>query len=363
MRTSSPCAPGEAGRDIVEVRLVTCPFGQLCGRQPGSLRVQRSPVPTGDLLPLLIVLLGLVAVGQLLRLTRAVPENTPDVLSRVILTVTMPALFVGILADARFEAALIPALIACTVALFSAVGLAVLFMRSRGASRASQGTAGLVSAFGNTAFLGVPLILAVFPGKPGPATAGVIIDTIDTAVLMLTFGIAFAGAMGQPRGRIPGPLRPRLLRGLGSLLRQPIIIAALFGAALAALGIRLPAVLTGPLLQVGQTTSVLAFLAIGIGLDLRSLRGQAVPLAGICAIKLLVAPAIACLVLLALGTRGDIARAAVLQSAMPTAVLAAIIATNAGCDAQLGAAASVVTVLLSLVTVPLVLACLQAIAL
>lgn len=320
-------------------------------------------MPTGDLLPLLIVLLGLVAVGQLLRLTGAVPANAHEVLARVILTVTMPALVVRILADARFELALVPAVLACTVALFSAVGLAVLFMRMRGASRASQGTAGLVSAFGNTAFLGVPLILAVYPGSRGAATAGVIIDTIDTATLMLTFGVAFANAMGRPQAAVPGPLRGRLLRGFGTLFRQPIILAALFGAALGALGVRLPAAVAGPLQQVGQTTSVLAFLAIGLGLDLRSLRGQAVPLLGISAIKLLIAPAIACLVLLALGTRGDIAQAAVLQSAMPTAVLSAIIAANAGCDAQLGAAASVVTVLLSLFTVPLVLACLQAIGL
>lgn len=320
-------------------------------------------MPTGDLLPLLIVLFGLLAVGQVLRQTGAVPTNAADVLARVILTVTMPALIVVILADARFEPALVPAVLACTVALFSAVALAVLFMRARGAARPTQGTAGLVSAFGNTAFLGVPFILAVMPGSRGAATAAVIIDTIDTTILLLTFGIAFAGAMAKPRGPAVGPLAPRLLRGLGALLRQPMIVAAILGTTLAGLGVALPAALAGPLRQVGQTTAVLAFLAIGVGLDLRSLRGQAVPLAGISAIKLIVAPVIACLVLLALDVRGDIARAAVLQSAMPTAVVSAIIATNAGCDAQLGAAASVVTVLLSLLTLPLVLACLQAIAL
>ena len=40
-------------------------------------------MPTGDILPLLIALFGLVAVGQLLRLTGAVPASAPDVLARI----------------------------------------------------------------------------------------------------------------------------------------------------------------------------------------------------------------------------------------------------------------------------------------
>lgn len=320
-------------------------------------------MPTGAVLPLLIALFGLVAIGQLLRLTGALPDNAPDVLARLILQVTMPALIVVILADARFEVALIPAVFACTVALFGALALGVLLMRLRGASRAAQGSAGLVSSFANTAFIGVPFILAALPGSRGAATAAVIIDTLDTTVLLLTFGVAFAGAMARPRGLVVGPRGPRIRRALGSLLRQPMIVAAIVGLLLAVLGVGLPAALAGPLRQVGQTTAVLAFITIGLGLDLRSLRGQVVPLAGIAAIKLLIAPAIACLVLLLLDVRGDIARAAVLQSAMPTAVISAIVATNAGCDGPLAAAASVVTVLLSLFTLPLVLAGLQALAL
>lgn len=320
-------------------------------------------MPTGDILPLLIALFGLVAVGQLLRLTGALPPTAPDTLARVILQVTMPALIVVILADARFEPALIPAVLACTIALFSALALGVLWMRARGASRPTQGAAGVVSAFANTAFLGVPFVLAVHPGSRGAATAAVIIDTVDTTILLLTFGVAFAGAMAKPSSPVKSPLAPRLRHALGSLLRQPMIVAVLLGLALAVSGVVLPAALARPLTQVGQTTAVLAFLTIGLGLDLRSLRGQSVPLAGIAAIKLLIAPAIACLVLLALDVRGDVARTAVLQAAMPTAVVSAIIATNAGCDGQLAAAASVVTTLLSLATLPLVLACLQAIGL
>lgn len=317
-------------------------------------------MPTGDIFPLLLSLFGLVAVGQLLRATGAVPAIASDVLGRVIVRVTMPALIVVILADARYEPALLPALLAAASALLASLALGVLLMRARGAARPSQGAAGVVSAFSNTAFLGLPFILALFPGSPAAATTAVLIDTVCTTMLLLTLGVAFASAMAHPRAPRSAPVGPRIARAASSLVRQPMIVAVLIGLGLAVSGLSLPPVLTGPLTQIGHATPTLAFLTVGIGLDLRSLRGQALPLAGIAAIKLVLSPAIACLLLVVLGVRGEIAHTAALQAAMPTAVVAAIIATDAGCDGRLAAAAAVVTTLLSLLTLPLAVAALRA---
>ncbi len=314
----------------------------------------------GDILPLLLTLFGLVAVGHLLRATAVLPATAPDVLARVILHVTMPALIVVILARARYDGALLPALLATTVALPVAPMLGVLLLRAPGAPRPSQGAAGLVASFSNTAFLGVPFILALFPGGASAAPAAVIIDTVDTTILLLTLGAAVAGAMAGERAAAT-PRGPRIWpQKLRTLLRQPMIVAVILGLGLAATGVALPAALAEPLTRIGQTTPTLAFLTTGLGLDLRSLRGLAAPLAGIAAIKLVVSPAIAGLVLLALGVRGEVADTAVLQAAMPTAVVSAIIAANAGCDARLASAAAVVTTLLSLLTLPLVVVILRA---
>lgn len=317
-------------------------------------------MPTGDILPLLLSLFGLVAVGQLLRATAIVPATASDVLGRVIVHVTMPALIVVILARARYDAALLPALLATTVALLVALALGVLLLRALGGSRQSQGAAGLVASFSNTGFLGLPFILALFPAAPAAATTAVIIDTVDTTILLLTLGVAVAGAMAGERAPVPTPLVPRIFRKLRTLLRQPMLVAVMIGLGLAAADVALPALLAGPLTQIGQATPTLAFLTIGLGLDLRSLRGLARPLAGIAAIKLVVSPAIAGLVLFALGVRGEIAQAAVLEAAMPTAVVSAIIAASSGCDARLASAAAVVTTLLALLTLPLVVMILRA---
>lgn len=329
-------------------------------------------MPAGDILPLLLMLLGLIAVGQLLRLLALLPPGAPDVLARIIVQVTMPALIVVILARARFEPALLPALVATTLALLAALALGALWLRLLGADRPAQGSAGLVSAFSNTAFLGLPFILARYPGSASAATTAVVIDTVDTTILLLTLGVAFATAMASQRPPIvpgphlphhPSPRLPRIARALARLLLRPMIVAVLLGLGLALADLPLPDLLAAPLTQVGQATPTLAFLTIGLGLDLRSLRGHALALAGIAGIKLLVMPALVAGILLALEVRGDVAHAAVLQAAMPTAVVSAIIASDAGCDPRLASAAAVVTTLLALATLPLIAACLPAIGL
>ena len=308
---------------------------------------------TGDVLPVLLSLFALLSVGQLLRLRKALPASAPAVLARVIVLVTMPALIVGILADARFEPAQLPALLATTTAQLIALALGVLLLRALGAPRTAQGAAGIVASFSNTAFLGLPFIVAVLPGSRAAATTAVIIDTVDTTFLLLTLGIAFAGAMARTRPPRSTSIFRQIYQGALRLLRQPMILAVLLGLALALSGLTLPALIAGPLAQVGRTTPVLAFLTIGLGLDLSTLRGQSRALAGIALIKLGLAPLLTALILHALAVRGDVAHAAVLQAAMPTAMISVIIAAEAGCDARLAAAAAVVTTLLALVTLPL----------
>jgi len=320
-------------------------------------------VPAGDILPLLLTLFGLIAVGQLLRLLAVLPASAPEVLARIILQVTMPALIVVILARARFEPALLPALLAITLALLAALALGALWLRLLGADRPAQGAAGLVSAFSNTAFLGLPFVLARYPGSPGAATTAIVIDTVDTTILLLTLGVGFATTMARTRPPAPGPHLPRLARAALQLLLRPMLLAVLLGLALALSDTALPDLLTAPLTQVGQATPTLAFLTIGLGLDLRSLRGQTLALAGIAAIKLLIMPALVAGILLALDIHGDVAHVAVLQAAMPTAVVSAIIAGDAGCDARLASAATVTNTLLALATLPLLAACLPALGL
>jgi predicted permease len=306
-------------------------------------------VPPSDLTSQLLALFAVLGVGVVLRATGRAGQADAAVLNRLIIDVTMPALVVvvlrrsGIGGDAwGATAASLAALFACA---FAGIGVA----RALGLPRPGQGTAGLVGSFSNTGFLGVPLVLALYGDAGGAAGTAIVIDTIVTMVMLWTFGVALAARMGA--GGDGDVARPNLL----ALLKQPAMPAIAVGLGLHALGVPLPAWIARALEALGSTTPTLVFLALGLTLDLRSLRGRTWPIAAVAALKLLVAPAIALAAALALGLRRPAAEVAVLQSAMPTSMVSVIIAARYGCDGQLAAAIAVVTTLGALVTLPLVL--------
>ena len=101
------------------------------------------------------------------------------------------------------------------------------------------------------------------------------------------------------------------------------------------------------------------FLALGLSLDLRSLRGRVRPLVAVAAVKLLLAPAVALGAAVALGLKRPVSEVAVLQSAMPTSMVSVIVAARYGCDGQFAAATAVVTTLGALASLPVVIEALR----
>jgi hypothetical protein len=81
--------------------------------------------------------------------------------------------------------------------------------------------------------------------------------------------------------------------------------------------------------------------------------GLARPLAALLTSRLVLAPLAAWALMLALGFRGVGVAVIVIQSAMPASVAATIMAKEYGGDADLAAAGALLSVILCLVTVPI----------
>jgi predicted permease len=304
-------------------------------------------MPTGDLVPLLLGLFAILAVGVLLRATERLGQADANVLNRVVLDVTMPALVVSVLQRSGLGVGSESALIATSAALFASALAGVAVARALGLPRATQGAGGLCAGFCNTGFLGIPIVLAIYGDRAGAVGTAILIDTFATTLLLWTFGVGLARRLGSGER-----VDPRALLGL---LAQPATIAVAVGLALRALPIALPRWASQALETLGSATPALVFLSLGLSLDARGLRGRAAPLAAVAAIKLVVSPAVALGVVLLLGLRGPAAEVAVLQAAMPSAMVSVIIAARYGCDAPFAAAAALVTTLGTLGTLPLVL--------
>ncbi|XYI03576.1 AEC family transporter [Sorangium sp. So ce1128] len=304
-------------------------------------------MPSGDLISQLLALFAVLGVGVLLRALGRSGQADAAVLNRLVIDVTTPALIVSVLRRSGLGHGAWGAVVASSIALFTCALAGIAVARALGLPRAAQGAAGLVGSFSNTGFLGVPVVLALYGHAGGAAGTAILVDSIVTTLLLWTFGAALVARMGTG-GDVDA-------RSLLKVLLHPNVLSIAAGLALHALPIPLPTWVERALDALGSATPTLVFLALGLSLDLRSLRGRVRPLVAIAAVKLLLAPAVALGAALALRLERPTSEVAVLQSAMPTSMVSVIIAARYGCDGQFAAATAVVTTLGALASLPVVI--------
>lgn len=297
----------------------------------------------GGLTELFATVVFWVAGGYALRKAGVVrPEAAADV-TQVVIWLTLPCLIL-----ASLHGAPLGGMDLAMPALGWALSIASV-MLGWGLARALKlppGRAGaliLALAFGNTTFLGYPVIDGLFPPPAPQLTLAILFDQLGATFAVNTLGVAIASASAGI---------PVSVRALGGrLLRFPPLWALVVGLALHAAV--LPVGLLGFLRTVGALTIPLMLLAMGTSLRFGLWR-QAGGLVAIAApIKLVVMPAAMFLVVTALGLPVPHRQAAVLEAAMPTMFYSLALAVAFELEVPLVVNTIVLTTLLSAFTLPL----------
>jgi len=183
-------------------------------------------------------------------------------------------------------------------------------------------------------------------------SAGMTLAAIAIAVIVPTVNVTSVMALAHY-----GSMRRPGVRGiLGSLARNPLIIAVLLGGALNATGLGLPPVIAPIADILGNAALPIGLLSVGAALDLGAARRQAPIIAQNAVLKLIGVPALGAAILWAFNVEGITAGVAVLFLASPTAVSGYILARQHGGDAPLMAGIVTAQTTASLVTLPMVLA-------
>ncbi|MBK7585291.1 MAG: AEC family transporter [Myxococcales bacterium] len=295
---------------------------------------------------LLLVLVCLVA-GALARMSGRLPASTPEVLTRVVIDLALPALTLVTLQKLSLGPGGLTELGAAlaTPVLIFAVAWLLLGLAGRvlGWSRKVTACLLLTAGLANTSFVGFPLIEALY-GPAGLARA-ILVDQGQFLVLA-TAGIVTAGW-----GR--GEARPSVTALLRRLIAFPPFVA--FVLAVALRGTTFPPFLTALLEKLAQLVVPLALLAVGwqLRVDMRGLRKHARPLGLGLVVRLFVAPLIVMLVFRrVLGMSGLVADVAITEAAMAPMITGAILAMESELEPRLATLMVGVGVPLSLVTVP-----------
>lgn len=313
-----------------------------------SGRSERGSVLTAVLAPLLGKLFVVLALGAFLRvrLRQDASARAATRVNRVVVDAAMPLLLLLVLWRARLDLRVAEVLFATTIGQGVTCALALLLARALALPRPAQGAAAMTTTFSNTGFLGFPVLIALFGADAQATSTAVIVDAFSTTVLLWSAGVLLAARFGSGR--------PFSARGLVRALVRPLTAAVTLGFALSFAGVPPPGLPGAVIDGLGALVSAMVFLSLGLSLDLRAVRARALPLLAMASLKLVVMPAVVLGVVMLLDVHPIVTAAAVLQCAMPSAMVSVIIAADEGCDRAFAAGVAALSTLLCVVTLPLV---------
>lgn len=311
-------------------------------RDHGRIAPCGAPTATAMAFDAFALVLAMLALGYLFQRLRVLPEGAAQTLNLVVLYVCLPAAVLRYAPRLQLEPALLGVaavpwlLLAATVVLVGALSRWLKFRRDEHAVLL------LTVALGNTSFLGYPLTRALIGEHALPYA--VVYDQFGAFLILSTFGLWVLARYG-------GDAAPNARDMLRRVLRFPPLWALLIGFTL--MPAQPPSWIAGGLQRLSDALLPLAMLTIGLSVKLALPRDELKPLLSGLALKLVAMPALACVLVPLLGLHGEMARATVLESAMPPMVTAGALAIAHQLAPRLAAAMVGYGLLLSLATLPL----------
>ena len=215
-----------------------------------------------------------------------------------------------------------------------------------------SGIMAFMMVFGNTGFLGIPVLNGLF-GKEAVFYGALADSSFDVLIFSIGITLIRQAAKGDEK------------MGIGETMKgiiNPCFIAVLIGLGMFVCKISLPDIIGGPVDSIGAVTSPLAMMVVGSHLARIRFKDMFTnkPAYLVCLLKLLVAPAIALiLVKLIIGGGTLFGTVIIMEAAMPCAMLSVILSERYEADVQFATKGVMLTTILCLITIPIVAIALQ----
>ena len=296
-----------------------------------------------DVLAEMLVILFAIATGYAANHLGYLGGETDQKLSKLILNITMPAMIVAavITGEELPEISVILSILEVGVVFYVLEFAFVLTVPKLLPGTAGQkGVYRYTLAFPNVGFIGYPVAVALYG---------------DGALF-------YAAILALPFNLLSYSLGPLMLAGAGRFrwrqLLSPCIVASVLGLVLALTRLRPPAMVGEMLDFVGSITVPLSLLVVGSLLAHMSpgkvLRSPKLWVLSV--LRLLVMPALLCLVLRGMHIEAMVLGIAVSQMGMPVAVNGTLLSMEYGGDTEAMAQVTFLTTLGAIVTIPVLAA-------
>lgn len=264
-----------------------------------------------DTLGRVFIFFSFIGLGALLVRLKRIDKNGVDGLSAYFYWLGFPAYLAGTFSRLpRPDMHMLITIGVYSAAMIITALIVGFIVRAQREPLSHASGAGMASLINNSAFLGVPITIALFgevSGHIGPF--------IVAADFLLLFGLGCAGlAYASGQG-----FKAALIR----TLKNPTVIASALGLIMMAYGFRFPLLLDNGIELMGRTASPVALVALGAMLGLLPARTLITfTPASVTAVlaKTLLAPALVAIALYLIGVPPLVFKVAVFLAACPTAI-------------------------------------------
>ncbi|MGC8783013.1 MAG: AEC family transporter [Armatimonadota bacterium] len=293
--------------------------------------------------------------GYLLKRRGILRDSDIGVINRLILDVTLPAFVFHALYRQQVTTDMIHA--AWLFAVLQVLVMALLWIPARlfRFPRPVTGTFLLTAVYGNTGFLGYPVVQAIFGKTEGAMAAAVVYDQFSMALPVYTVGVAVAMHYGSKKGENDGSLQQATSRReMLSFFTTPTFVVLIGTLLINGLQVPVPSFISHAAQLVAGATVPLVLLSLGLMLEPAHLRANHyyLPMVLILVTKMAIFPTLMWLATGWAGVQGVARLVAVTESAMPSAMINAVITERYGCDHQLATLVIVIGTLFTLIVLP-----------
>ncbi|OAA83383.1 AEC family transporter [Clostridium ljungdahlii] len=199
--------------------------------------------------------------------------------------------------------------------------------------------------FSNSGFMGYPVLEGLF-GKVGIFYGAIF--NIPLNIFMFSVGIAIYTGKND-------------IKNIKNVISNPVIISTIVGFLMFVFSIKLPYVVDTTLSSVGSMTTPLSMIIVGTmlaGVKLKDIfSGFQVYYTSF--MRLILVPLVTVLLLKLMKADSFMIQICAVIEAMPSAVLASVLAQQYGADSKLAARSVFITTIISMVTIPIVVICIQ----
>ncbi|WP_022850441.1 AEC family transporter [Limisalsivibrio acetivorans] len=289
----------------------------------------------------IILLVVCFLAGMIMRRSGRFPSGSATVLNQFIINISLPALALLHIHELKIDLSLaFPITMAWIVFLVSVVFFLIVG-KAMGLGRQSIGCLMLSGGFGNTSFVGIPMINAYYGASL--VGIGVLADQAGSFLCLSTLGIFTAAKFSSGKLSFAQVLKKVAMFPPF----QALVVAVLLKP------VEYPEWLIITLSELGSTITPLALVSVGFQLHLGYMKGALGKLGVGLLYKLAVAPVVIYILFVWLmGGTGEIVQVTVFEAAMGPMVTSSIVAMDYDLDPPLATLMLGIGIPLSFITLP-----------